>query len=115
MSNILKKHRKIMFEISRFESGRAAKISVIFDETKAVETCSPMKTIRKSTTARNAETLPIIVTSLGGRGVGDGTKPVNGRNTVNPKIAIKTVVRSLLISVLTRALPTSLLMSVLPL
>jgi hypothetical protein len=42
-------------------------------------------------------------------------KPVRGRNTVNPKTAMKRVVTSLLISVLTRALLTSLFMSVLPL
>jgi hypothetical protein len=115
MSNILRKHRNIMLEISCLESGKAPNISLIFEETNPVETCSPIKTIRKSTTARKAVTLPMIVTSLGGGVVDEVMKPVRGRNTVNPKIAMKKVVTSLLISVLTRALPTSLLMSVLPL
>jgi len=115
MSNILKKHTNMMFETSRFESGKAPKMSDILDETKAVETCSPMKTIKKITTARKAETLLMITTSFGSGGADECTNPVIGRNTVNPKTAMKKVVSSLLISVLTRALLTSLLMSVLPL
>jgi hypothetical protein len=115
MSNILRKHRNMMLEISCFESGKAPNISLIFEETKPVETCSPIKTIKNSTTARKAVTVPIIVISFGGRVVDEIMKLVRGRNTVNPKIAIKRVVTSLLIRVLTRALPTSLLMSVLPL
>jgi hypothetical protein len=74
-----------------------------------------MKTIRKSTTARKAVTLPMMVTFLGAEGADEVVKPVMGRNTVNPKIAMNTVVTSLLMSVLVRALATSLLMSVLPL
>jgi predicted phage tail protein len=115
MSNIRRKHKNMMFEISCFVSGKTPNTSLTFDETKPVETCSPMKTIKKSTTARKAVTLLTIVTSLGGGGVDEGVKPVMGRKTVNPKIAMKKVVRSLLISVLTRALLTSLLMSDLPL
>jgi hypothetical protein len=55
------------------------------------------------------------VSPFGAGVVDEAMKPVRGRNTVNPKIAMKRVVTSLLISVLTRALLTSLLMSVLPL
>src|SRR5208337_1435844 len=100
MSNILRKHTNKMLEMSCFVSGKAPNTSLIFDETKPVETCSPMKIIRKSTTARYAVTLPMMVTSLGAEGVDEAMKPVMGRNTVNPKIAMKTVVTSLLMSVL---------------
>jgi len=115
MSNILRKHTNKMLEISCFVRGKAPNTSLIFDDTKPVETCSPIKTIRNSTTARKAVTLPMMVTSLGAELVDEGTKLDMGRNTVNAKIAMKKVVTSLLMSVLVRAFATSLLMSVLPL
>jgi hypothetical protein len=52
---------------------------------------------------------------LGTEDLGDGTMFVMGRKTANPKIAMKTVVTSLLIIVFVRALLMSLFMSVLPL
>ena len=72
-----------------------------------------MKTIRKSTTVRNAEMPPGIAISLGIDG------PISlksiGMKTVIAKMAKKTEVTNLLIRVLNLALLTSCLMSLLPL
>jgi hypothetical protein len=72
-----------------------------------------MKTMRNSTTARNAETLPKKAVSLGTGG--PTSLIVTGRNTKMAKTAMKSVVTSLLTKVFTLALATIRLTSVLPL
>ncbi len=58
MSKILMKQRNMVLEMSFFESGRGLRISTIFEDTNDVDICSPIKTIKKSTMARKAETPP---------------------------------------------------------
>jgi hypothetical protein len=112
-SNILMKHRNMILEMSRFESGKGLKMSTTFDETNDVETCSPIKAIKNNTTAKKAATLPTMVNSLGGPE--EETVTVRGRKTMDPKTPMKRVVTSLLIKVLVCALLTSCFTSLLPL
>lgn len=93
-----------MLDISFLVIGSDPIISTILDETKAVETCSPMTIIRKRTTTRNAETPPTTAKSLGI--VRTSVLKLDGRKTVKQKIAMKTLVRSLLTSELTSAFLT---------
>jgi hypothetical protein len=106
------KHMKMILEISCLESGKGLRMSTTFEETNEVETCSPIKAIRNSTTAKKAATLPTIVSSFG---AAEGDATVKGRKTMNPKTPMKTVVTSLLIKVLVRALLTSCFTFLLPL
>jgi len=111
-SKIRTRQRKMIFEISFLESGREPKTSTTFDETNEVVTCNPIKAIKNNRPAKNADTPPTKAISL------DKTKGVltaDGTNTNSPKTPTKTAVRDLLINVFSRALLTSLSMSVLPL
>jgi hypothetical protein len=72
-----------------------------------------MNTIKNSTTERNAETLPNTALSLGTAGTTELI--VTGRNTTAANTPMKNAVISLLINVLTLALATIFLISLLPL
>jgi hypothetical protein len=98
------KHRNTMLDISFLVIGSDPIISTILEETKAVDTWSPMTIIRKSTTTRKAETPPTIARSLE-MGWASMLK-VEGRNTVMQKMAMNTLVKILLISELTSAFLT---------
>jgi hypothetical protein len=112
MSKILTKQRNTILEISLRESGSGLRKSTIFVETKEVDICRPMNTIRNKTAVRNADTLPGRATSSDI--VGPESPIIVGKNTINAKPAINTVVKSLLIIVFILALETSCLTFLLP-
>jgi hypothetical protein len=106
------KHMKTIFDVSSLESGKMLKVAVTLEETKDVETCKPMNTIRNVTEARNADTLPATINSLETT-MGDAVF-VKGKKIAKPKTQIKTTVRILLIRVLNSAFLTSRQTSVPP-
>jgi len=113
MSKILMRQRKTTFERSRFVRGKTLRVSTIFEETRVVETCSPIIIIKNNTTAKKAETTPTKANSLGGSAV--SIVVVEANSIMNPKIPMKTLVMILLIRVFVLALLASWLMLVLPL